>query len=69
MRMTRFKAIFAKSVDLEETEVGNSHSLLADTLAKAENEALRLHRPFGANLIKLLDEGLVVRRVWLALNA
>ena len=68
MRVTRFKAIFAESVDLQETEVGTSHVLQADTLAMAEEEALKLCRPFAANLIKLLDQGVVVRRVWLPLN-
>jgi hypothetical protein len=68
IRMMRFTAIFVKSVDLEETEIAGSYGLAVDTLKEAEDAALKLARPQGANLVKVLDEDLVVRRTWLPLD-
>jgi hypothetical protein len=67
--VTRFEAIFVRSIDLKETEIGNGYGLSAATIGDAEDEALTLARPLGAHLVKVLDEGRVVSRTWLPLNA
>ena len=67
--MTRFGAIFVKVDGLDESEVGNSHGLAAETLSGAEDEALSLPPPPGANFVKIFNEGRVVRRLGFALDA
>lgn len=67
--MTRFKAIFVEVDGLEETHHGGSYGLSADDLAGAEAEALKLTVPPGANCVKVLDEGRVVRRLGLDTDA
>lgn len=67
--MTRFSAIFVKISGLKEAGVGNGYGLTAETLGDAEGEALKLPRPPGANFVKILDEGRVVKRLGLELDA
>lgn len=58
--MTKFKVIFCKKDGLEDSAIGNSYQLSADTLEDAEIEAMNLPKPDGANFFKILDEGQVV---------
>ena len=67
--MTRFKAIFVHAEGLEERDIGSSYGLSADSLDAAEQEALALPAPDGANFVKLLDEGWVVKTVGLPVDA
>ena len=60
--MTRFAAIFSRVDGLDETDIGNSYGLNAESLEEAEGEALGMGPPSGANLLKILDEGRVVKR-------
>lgn len=60
--MTRFKVIFSKVEGPDETHIGGSYGLEADTLDEAEGVALEMGPPAGANLLKILDEGRVVKR-------
>jgi hypothetical protein len=48
---------------LEETDLDDGTYLDADTLEEAEGEALGMGPPDGANFIKILDEGRVVKRL------
>ena len=57
-----FEATFVKKDGLKNTEVGSPHHLRASTLSEAEEEALRLPRPAGANFIKLSRIGGLVER-------
>jgi hypothetical protein len=65
--MVRYKAIFARIEGLDESDFETTHGLQATRLDDACDEALTLHRPDGANFIKILDEGLVVKRLGLEL--
>jgi hypothetical protein len=46
-RLTRYKAIFANSANLAETDVSESQGLFDQNVNDAEGEALRLERPLG----------------------
>ena len=58
--MTQFKAIFEAS----DTSIGNwpSHCLHAETWQGACDEALVITPPFGAAVLKVLDDGIVRAR-------
>lgn len=60
--MTRFEVIFSKVDGLDETDIGGGYGLNAATLEEAEGLALEMGPPAGANLLKILDEGRVVKR-------
>lgn len=55
--MMGYQAIFQKVDGLEEVDLEPMHGLKASLRADAENEALALPRPTGANFIKLIKEG------------
>jgi len=65
--VTRFRAMFFRVDGLDEEDLDSRHDLAADTLEEAEQEALRLRRPSAANFLKILDDGLVVKRLSLGL--
>lgn len=65
--MTRYSVIFVRADGLDETEIGDSFGLNVDSLEEAEGEALSMGPPTGANLVKILDEGRVVKRLGLSL--
>jgi hypothetical protein len=50
-------------------DIGNAPGLSAENLDDAEAEVREQIAPEGAKLLKLRDEGRVVRLVWLDLNA
>ena len=52
-----YQAQFYKVDGLEETDVGSAIGLVASTTDAAENEALELCRPDGANFVKVLFDG------------
>lgn len=66
--VAKFRAIFASSLDLIETDYYTVFALAAADLRGAEAEALQLSPPPGANLIKIFEDGAVARRVWLSLD-
>lgn len=55
-----YQAQFYKVDGLQETDIGASIGLGAETLDAAQNEALTLARPEGANFIKVLSDGMPV---------
>jgi hypothetical protein len=52
-----YQAQFYKIDGLDQTDVGSPVGLAATTTDEAENKALSLSRPEGANFIKILLEG------------
>ena len=65
--MRRFQVIFVRVDGLNEIDLDNGYGLDADTLEEAEGEALQMGPPNGANFIKILDEGRVVKRLGIGL--
>jgi len=57
-----YEATFVRKDGLDDTLVGNPYHLNARTLPDAEDEALALPRPEGANFIKLSRVGGLVER-------
>lgn len=55
--MAEYMAIFVFVDGLEETDLDPSYRLAATTRDAAEDEALALPRPKGANFIKLVRNG------------
>lgn len=55
--MPEYRAIFRKVEGLDEEDLGNHYRLNAITREEAEEEALALPRPEGANFIVLLRDG------------
>lgn len=54
--MPRYQAVFVKVDGLSAIDVGNPHYLNATTRGEAEDEAMGLPRPDGANFIKLVRD-------------
>lgn len=52
-----YQAQFYKIDGLEQTDIGSPIGLAATTTGAAEDEALSLSRPEGANFIKILLDG------------
>lgn len=67
--MASFKAIFTTVGGLGEVEDCSSYVLAAESKEEAENEALKITPPHGTNFVKILDDGFVVGRLGLSLNA
>jgi hypothetical protein len=67
--MTGFKAIFTTIGGLGEVEDRSSYVLAAESKEEAENEALKITPPHRTNFVKIVDDGLVVGRLGLSLNA
>ena len=55
--MPQYEAIFVAIDGLSETDVDPPYRLTANTREEAEDEALRLPRPEGANFVKLIRDG------------
>ena len=55
--MVEYRAVFIAVDGLDETEIGSHHQLTATERDEAEDEALALPRPEGANFIKLFRDG------------
>ncbi len=55
--MPQYQAIFVEVDGLSETDIGPSYRLAARTRDEAEDEALALPRPEGANFVKLIRDG------------
>lgn len=65
--MRRFCAVFVRMKGVVETHAANGYALSAETLENAEDEALKLPVPLGANFVKITDAGHVVRLLELSL--
>ena len=55
--MPQYQAIFVKVDGLSEEDVDPPYQLSAATRDEAEDEALELPRPEGANFVKLIRDG------------
>ena len=55
--MAQYQAIIEMIEGLSETDVGNPCYLNATERDEAEDEALQLPRPEGANFVKLIRDG------------
>ena len=56
--MAQYQVVFVAIEVLNETVIGSTYRLAANDRDTAEDEALLLPRPEGANFIKLFREGL-----------
>lgn len=63
--MARFNAIFVRLEGLEQSEVGQSTALYAESRETAIKEAAALWRPAGANYLKITFDGQVIS--WMSL--
>lgn len=55
--MAQYQAMFVAVEGLAETDIGPTRRLTSNDRDAAEDEALRLPRPKGANFIKLVRDG------------
>ena len=62
-----YQAQFCKIDGLDEEDVGTAIGLRADTKKAAEDEALSLNPPEGANFVKVLEDGKRVAKLGFAL--
>jgi hypothetical protein len=62
-----YQAQFCKLDGLDEEDIGTAVGLQADTQDAAEDEALSLSQPEGANFVKILDDGRRVAKLGFAL--
>jgi hypothetical protein len=56
--MVQYQVVFVAVEGLHETDIGPTYRLASNDREAAEDEALRLPRPEGANFIKLIRDGL-----------
>jgi hypothetical protein len=64
--MSVFEAVFLRIEGLEEREI-EFRSLSGGTLDEASSEAIAMVAPEGANLIKILAEGHLARKIGIGL--
>lgn len=62
-----YQAQFCKIDGLDEEDIGTTIGLRADTNETAEDEALSLNPPEGANFVKVLKDGRRVAKLGFAL--
>lgn len=55
--MTEYRAVFVAVEGLSEKDIEPHHRLAATSRNEAEDEALLLPRPEGANFVKLIKDG------------